>query len=243
MLNFATKLAPESDKLDQAQEAGFRCAEFWLCEDHLADVDPILEMAALRDMRFVPHFPNKGLLSQDQLANAVRLYRELGCRAMVIHKPMLRSYGNRLFELEPDLRVAVENGRQRGDDFAAWAGDHEGLTLDIEHVWKFTLRDCPLEELLLFVRDFFAQHGRKVRHIHLPGYVPGSEEHHPAYRSPDLVTAMWDFLASIRFDGLIVSELNCEFQTPEHLSRDWALFREWQESRREIDEPVASAIA
>src|SRR5205085_764095 len=100
----------------------------------------------------------------------VTLHRELGCRCMVIHQPMHDRYRDELLRLEPALRLAVENHRLTPDGLTAWAERSDGLTLDVEHVWKFSLRDAPLAELLGWLRAFLGRHAGKLRHVHLPGY-------------------------------------------------------------------------
>lgn len=45
MLNLATKFSPERTAFRTAAEAGFRCAEFWLDVDYLADWQAIAELA------------------------------------------------------------------------------------------------------------------------------------------------------------------------------------------------------
>ncbi len=227
MLHFATKLAPEPAPLDLARSAGFQCSEFWMNGDRLLDIRPILDAIRGRGMRHVIHFPNSGPLGEEQLSNAVRLYRAIGSDAMVIHTPMLRSYGPRLLELDPGVKLCVENGIEAGADFSDWAERNEWLTLDVEHVWKFALRDAPLDQLLDTVREILATHGSRIRHVHLPGYSPGAPEHRPAHYSPDLVLPVFDLLQDIGFGGLIVSELDHEFQTLDHLRKDVALFRAW----------------
>lgn len=234
MLKFATKLAPNRDKVERARNAGFRSAEIWLDSGWLDQSDRVLDATYWSDMEFVPHFPNEGNLTDDQLQNAVSLYQQLGCQTMVIHKPMLRSYGRRLLEMEPHLRLAVENGRQRKSDFWTWAESHEYLTLDVEHVWKFTLRDCSYGELLDTVDEFLDRFGHKVLHLHMPGYVPGQPEHRPAYRNANLCHAIWSRMEKRRFLGLVVSEADVEFQTDQHLRRDVILFDRWLSDPRKV---------
>ncbi len=232
MFDFATKLSPEVDRLARARDAGFAAAEFWLDATRLESVEEMVEMAATFPLRFVPHFPNRDNLDDTHLENFVRLYRELRCRAAVIHKPMLRSYGRKLQQIAGDgLVLAVENGRQRGAFFDNWARDHRDLTLDVEHLWKYTLGDCSLGEFARVLGGFLAEHGPRVRHVHMPGYVPGAPEHRPAYTNPEFAECVWEALESCGFDGFAVSELDVEFQSDTHLRRDRILFDRWKARR------------
>ena len=87
---------------------------------------------------------------------------------------MYDRYAEALLRLDPGVRLAVENHRLSPAGLIDWAEGNPGLALDIEHLWKFTLLDAPLGRLLDEVRAFLAHFGGKLRHVHLPGYWPGS---------------------------------------------------------------------
>jgi len=226
-MQFSTKLEPIASKLDLAQQVGFEFAEFWITEAMLEDVDAILQVAQGRKMGYVIHFPNSGLLDGRALANAARLYRELSCQAMVIHEPMMRSCGSRLLGIDPDLRLCVENSMHRGDRLLNWAEQHDWLTLDVEHFWKFHLQDAPFSELLDRLRDFLDRYVVKIGHVHLPGYAPGHPEHRPAHHHAALACAVFDLLSERGYQHFIVSELDLPYQTERELRADVALFRDW----------------
>lgn len=229
MLKVATKFAPRESAFETAFKAGFRFAEFWLDTELLARWQQICQMASDYPLQYVPHFPNRAKMAQRDLENSVSLYRTLDCRAMVIHSPMFEQFAEPLLSLDPELCLAVENHRLKPDRFRRWADQFEFLTLDVEHVWKFTLDDCPLPELLEFVQKFLDSHGSKLRHVHLPGYVPGRREHRPMNFARDLVHGMFDLLANIDYQGFIVSEVGPEFQTETELRLDILLFQSWRE--------------
>lgn len=239
MLKLATKFAPRQPAFEQAHRAGFRCAEFWLNGKLLGDCEQIIRVARHYPMEYVPHFPNRGDLTDESLMSAARLYSALGCRAMVIHRPMLERYGSDLLRIEPSLRLAVENHRLSKAEFAEWADTNEWLTLDVEHLWKFTLEDGTLEMLVDRLRRFLSQHAPKLRHVHLPGYVPGWGEHRPMYCSRDMVFAVFSLLAEFEYRGLIVSEIDGEYQTPNDMNMDVLLFDTW----RAVHDPLAHSDA
>ena len=237
MLKLATKFLPELSALEVAYQAGFRNAEFWLDADWLGRWQEIARLARHYPLRFVPHFPNEGNMEDATLADTAELYRALDCRAVVIHQPMFDKYQARLLQLEPTMRLAVENHRLTPARFEDWAEKNPGLTLDVEHLWKFTLEDAPLPELLARVREFLDRHHAKLRHVHLPGYVPGYEEHRPQYCSRDMVFGVLSLLAEYEFEGLVVSEVGPEFQNPIDLRMDSLLFDSW----RTQHDPLARA--
>eukprot|EP00913_Durusdinium_trenchii_P023335 g21913.t1 len=204
---------------------------------------PATEIAGDADefgMRHVIHFPNRKDLPPESLRNAAWLYDRLGCRAMVIHRPMFQRYSRELLELNGSLKLGVENHRLDPGEFLEWAGQNEWLTLDVEHLWKFTLNDAPLDELLAAVESFLARFADKLVHVHLPGYVPGFDEHRPMYCSREMVTAVFTLLDEAGFTGLVVSEVNAEFQNPCDLRMDVLLEMRWQQLRKAAENPAVS---
>ena len=178
--------------------------------------------------------PNRLEMSAETLRHLAELYRALGCRALVIHQPHFDRHGDALLRLEPTLRPAIENHRLSPDELDRWAERNPGLTLDVEHLWKFTLGDKPLPELLDAVRRFLTRFSGKLRHVHMPGYLPGQVEHRPMYCSRDMIFGVLALFAEFHFDGLIVSEVNQPFQNAEDLRMDVLLFQRW---RAMFDDP------
>ena len=105
---------------------------------------------------------------------------------------------------------------------------NDDLALDVEHVWKFTLGDAPLDALLAQVRVVLDRFRDKLRHVHLPGYWPGFREHRPMYCSRDMIFPVLSLLDDIRFEGLVVSEANPEYQNACELRMDVLLFDAWR---------------
>jgi len=227
MLKFATKFAPEPSMFQQAIISGFRNAEIWLSDELLDDPDGLIETANKFQMSYVTHFPNKGKITEQRLQNAVKIHHGLDCEAMVIHPPMLDLYGDRILEIDPDFVFAVENIRMSLDDFWKWAETSPGLNLDVEHLWLFCMPDASFDQWLDTLEQFMNRFHYKLRHVHMPGYQPGSPEHQPAYMHPRLACEVWHLLAQYQFHGLAVSELAPEWQEAKHLRQDIAMFEQW----------------
>jgi sugar phosphate isomerase/epimerase len=240
MLKVATKFTPEAQAFETATAAGCRYAEFWLDANWLNRWQAVVELAQQYPLGYALHFPNSGDLSDATLREAVHLYRQLNCSAMVIHAPMLRRYGSPLLELDSTLRLGVENHRLDETELERWATENTWLTLDVEHLWKFTLQDSPVDVLLAAVDNFLMRFGDKLVHVHLPGYAPGRAEHRPMYCSREMVLPVLSLLADYQFDGLIVSEVNAQFQNVHELRMDTLLFERWQTLRREVTSRKAS---
>jgi hypothetical protein len=99
----------------------------------------------------------------------------------------------------------------------------------VEHLWKFTLGDGPLRDLLAELRRFLGRFGGKLRHVHLPGYWPGFDTHRPMYCSREMVFPVLSLLAEAGFEGLVVSEASPEYQNGQELRMDVLLFDAWRQ--------------
>jgi sugar phosphate isomerase/epimerase len=229
MLQFATKFVPKAATLEAAYRAGFRYAELWLDDVLLADWQAVGRRARDYPFGYALHFPNRPDPTPQTLDHAVALYRHLGCRCLVIHQPLFDRCQAALLQREPGLGLAVENHKLSLPAFADWAEHNPGLALDVEHFWKYTLHDAALGDLLGQLRQFLARHGGKVRHVHLPGYWPGFAEHRPLYCAREMAFPVLSLLAEFHCEGLIVCEVNPEFQNAQELRMDVLLFDAWRE--------------
>jgi sugar phosphate isomerase/epimerase len=231
MLKLATKFRPHSTAFETARRAGFRCVEFWLDPHVLEQWPRVSALAQQYPFRYALHFPNRTDLSSASLRQTVQLYRELDCTALVIHQPMYEKYAEFLLRLEPALELAVENHRLDESSLLRWAQESPGLTLDVEHLWKFTLEDCSLDDLVDAVDRLLVRHVEKLQHVHLPGYWAGSDEHRPMHHAQPMVVPVLSLLADYGFSKLIVSEANEAYQNLDDLSRDVQLYESWLSQR------------
>ena len=203
--------------------------EFWLGTDVLADWRNVLATARSFPLYYALHFPSEATLEPLALQQITRLYQELDCTVLVIHQPDFNFYSSALQSACPDMHVAVENHALDLPGFKSWEQDSPALTLDMEHLWKYTLSDSSLEVLLSFLRRFLQESGHKLHHVHLPGYHPGHAEHHPLHHSAAMVAEVFTVLTDYGFAGLIVSEADPPFQNAADLSRDVAVYRQWRD--------------
>lgn len=227
MLRIATKFLPEKAAFEQAFRAGFRHAEFFLNAEVLERVDEVIETAQQFDMRYALHFPNKAGLANSHLEACAKMFTQLHASAIVMHPPMLRKYEEPLRAINRDLVLAIETMRVPKEELLQWVAKHKAVTLDMEHIWMFTLPGAPIDEFLALVRSIFQQHGDCVKHVHMPGHLPGQGEHRPMYTSREFCLGVFDILAEFQYDGLVVSEVNMPFQNPFDLRMDVLLYEGW----------------
>jgi sugar phosphate isomerase/epimerase len=241
MFKLATKIRPSRESLEIAAEAGFSSIEFWTNRAVLADSETLAEWTREFAFDFALHFPNRGDLDPQLLENVSQLYSQLGCEAMVIHQPMFKRYADQLLKCNPNLRLGVENHVLSPKQFTDWARKHDWLTLDVEHLWKYTIGDKPLAALIDQLGEFLQRFGSKLVHVHLPGYLPQQEEHRPMYCSREMVMSVWSLLAELDYSGFVVSEVNREYQNVCDLSMDRLLFQRWEQIREEADIQLSSS--
>ena len=237
MIGVATKFKPTAAKYETAWNAGFRRVELWTDAAVLAAWAELAPLGRSFAVDHALHFPNQLDQTPETLACAVRLYRALDCKAMVIHQPHFDRHAPALRQIGPEVRLAVENHKLTPAGFRDWAEHNPGLTLDVEHLWKYTLDNAPLDVLLEKMRDFLAEFAGKLYHVHLPGYLPGQPEHRPMYCSRNMVLGVLSLLEEVRFEGLIVSEVDRDFQNIYDLQMDVLLFQRWQACGKRSDAP------
>ena len=242
MLTLATKFRPdELQAFDTAYQAGVHGAEFWLDDDLLFNWRTIVLMARRYPFRYALHFPNEGVLQADALKYAICLHNELECRTMVIHQSMYDQYADGLLTMEPSLHLAVENHGVDAVGFNRWAEQSRWLTLDVEHLWMSTLKDAPLENLLACLGQFLSRHGKKLRHVHLPGYQVGGDEHCPMHYGADMASSVLGLLADYGFSELVVSEADKQYQNFDELRQDVVMFENWRMQYSSQVRPVSSS--
>ncbi|MEM8952645.1 MAG: hypothetical protein AAGD22_00695 [Verrucomicrobiota bacterium] len=231
MLTFATKLHPTVANMETAWDAGYRAAEVSLNAAALRDWNASVDAVKRFPMRYTLHFPNKGPIATRKIKKIIKLYRSLQCSVMIIHPGMLQKYHAELDKKKKPLCLAVENGKVRYEAFYRWAETHNHLTLDVEHLWKYSLEDCPFPELRHEMKVFLWKYGSKVRHVHLPGYIPGQEEHQLTNKNPKLARMVLNLLELDGIPRTIVSEARTSLRTPENLAADSRFFENWSRFR------------
>src|SRR5688572_26071711 len=109
MIGIATKFAPTPSAFEVAQQAGFRRAEIWTDANVLLRHEEVAALARSYPFDYAIHFPNRTDQPDEVVEAAAALYRDLDARALILHQPHQDRYGERLAELHPGIRLAVEN--------------------------------------------------------------------------------------------------------------------------------------
>jgi sugar phosphate isomerase/epimerase len=231
MLKHAARTSASSEEFAAANEAEISNLELQVSSDDLLNWEETARAAKEAGFRYAVKFPTSLEVPEQAVENCVKLCAVLNCDTLVIHEPMFRKFGSRIAELAPGLNLAVENNRFNKVRFDEWAGSNDKLTLDVEHFWKFTLNDAPLEVLLEELGLFLQKYGEKLQQVHLSGYQPGQPVHRPMYCNRDMVFSVLSLLAETGFDGFIVSEVSEEYLNRRDLVMDTLLIGSWQDQK------------
>lgn len=227
MFSLSTKFSPEATNFEKAVFAGYSSAELYTTPTRLMSWRSLSKIARSFELNYALHFPTVGKILHQTAEDMACLARDLNCNIVVVHKEHL-DVAREIKFMAPEIQLAVENHFIHFNDLGNWLRTCSAATLDIEHLWKFTLHDCELSALLPVVKQLLHEHGDKIKHIHLPGYLPGQAEHKPMYCSRDMVLGVFDILYAEDYEGMVVSELNVPFQNEFELKMDRLLFESWQ---------------
>ncbi len=228
MFKHATRTKANQESFAKADEAEITNIELQLTADDLLNWEATAKIAEKGNFNFIAKFPTTLELTDEQIANCVKLCATLNSSVLVIHEPMFRKYSSQLKGLNPNLKLAVENNRHVSTRFTEWTS-YENLTLDVEHFWKFTLQDAEDAVFLTELATFLREHGKKVRQVHITGYQPGQPVHRPMYCNREVVNTVLSLLAEANYEGFIVSELAPEYFNRRDMVMDAELIDAWQQ--------------
>lgn len=229
MFKHATRTQASQSAFAPADEAEITNIELQLSEDDLLAWEETAKIAEKGNFNYIVKFPTTLDLSDEALQNCVKLCAVLNTDVLVIHEPMSKKFGQRLVELAPTLKLAVENNRFTAKRLTEWAETNDALALDVEHFWKFTLEDGDQTKTIELLTQFIRTYAAKIAVVHASGYQPGQQVHRPMYCNRDLTFAALSALADKNFAGFVVSEVADEYMNRRDLVMDRELVASWLE--------------
>lgn len=230
MYLFATKFSPEAANFEKAVFAGYQNAELYLTPTRLMSWRSLSKIARCYELNYVLHFPTIGKSSLQTCEDIVSLAHDINCKTITVHEDSLK-VAEYVQALDPQIQLAVENHSVTYEQLDAWIQSNDCITLNVDCLWKNTLQNCELSELRSVVRRLFHNYRDRFKNVHLSGNVPGSLSKPPLQFSQEMVFSILDILRAERYEGMVVSEIDVEFQTGENLERDLNVFRQWQSTR------------
>lgn len=217
-MTIAAKCAPDDVILLNIEKAGFTAVELYTNHIRLQNIDKIKQACKKFSFRYAVHAPTDGY-EPDKLAELVEA---INAEVVVFHDIYWFDewkYIVKVFE-NINTKLCIENV------FAA----HEPLKL----MRRFGFKRClDMEHLQMqcagFYEDEFLPIMRQASHIHLTGYIYGSDLWHThIHHSPEHSFHILGLLKNAGYSGIVVSEARTSLQTLSEFENLKKFYQKWQ---------------
>lgn len=221
----AAKCAPREDVLSDIKGAGLKAVELYLSKEILNDIDKIISVCRCFPFTYSVHAPNDGY-EPDRL---IRLAKALNAGLVVFHDIYWEDEWGEIIKSFKDtgIVVCIENTHSVHEPLRFMRRYGLGRCLDIEHL----IMQCAgiyEEEFITAVRQ--------ASHIHLTGYVYGSQLWHThIHHSPEHTLYLLDLLKKAGYSGFVVSEAKASLQTYEEFKRLNGFFKTWNATAGQLE--------
>ena len=202
-ITLAAKCAPREHILADVACAEIEAVELYTDPQWLERLDEVKRVCEPFDFRWAIHAPNKGF----QPERLAELARAIGAKVMVFHCIYWEDEWVRLVEAFDGVETTLcaENITTALESLPLMRRYGFGRCLDLEHV--------QLECAGLNEEDFLPLIAEST-HIHLTGYVHGSESWHThVHHSPEHGERLLRLVKNSGFSGMIVSEARARHQS------------------------------
>lgn len=214
----AAKCAPEEILLQNIKKAGLAGVELYFSEKILNDLDNAIQLCKKFPFRYAVHAPNDSF-SPVKLA---KLVAAISAEVVIFHnifwedewEDIINAFNN------TDARLCVENTSTVHEPLKFIRRYGLGRCLDLEHL--------QLESAGVYEEEFIHAIGQAA-HIHLTGYVYGSQLWHThIYRSPKHSLYLLDLIKETGYSGMVVSEAKESLQTYEEFKKLNRFYQKWK---------------
>jgi len=214
----ATKCAPEERLLSCAEEAALLAVELYTDINRLKNIDEIIKVCSRFSLRYTLHAPNDGYNPKvlAELAEAIN------AEAVVFHNIYWEKEWEEIINIfeQKYINICIENIQTVLEPLKFIRRYGVKRCLDLEH---FQLECGGVYEKIL--TDLI----RQSSHIHLTGYIFGSDLWHtPIHSSPKHNIYLLDLIKRVGYSGFIVSEASTEFQNLKEFKELNEFFKKWK---------------
>ncbi|HOT74250.1 MAG TPA: hypothetical protein PK467_00575 [Candidatus Wallbacteria bacterium] len=213
----AAKCAPDAGILSNIQKAGIKAVEIFLSKQLLTKRSVLIDVCKDYDFRYAVHAPNDDF-SPDALAEFVY---GTNAEAVTFHDIFWEDEWLMIIERLKNLQVklCVENLGSVHDSAKFMRRFGFGRCLDVEHL---QIEVAGVNEAE------FVNAMREATHIHLTGYSFGTRNWHThIYQNYEHGIYMLDLIKKSGYNGLVVSEAGCSFQTFADFQKLSRFYEEW----------------
>lgn len=215
---FAAKCAPNEKAFFDIKKAGLDAVELYIDSPMLEKVNQTAAICAKVPLRYAIHAPVFGYHPKAlrDLAEAIK------AEIIVCHNIYWEDEWQEIVEIfnGSNVKLCIENTFSAHEPIKFMRRYHMGMCLDIEHIQM---------ECAGVYEDPFVKIMGQASHIHMTGYVYGSQLWHtPIHYSPEHNRMLLGLLVRSGYSGLVVSEADQRFQTLEEFRRLSDFYKGWQ---------------
>lgn len=214
----AVKSAPEKHIFKDIRRAGIKAVELYLSRAILKNPREIVSLCKDFPFRYALHAPNDAHMPKE----AASLADSLGVNAVVFHD---------IFWEDEWREVAAVFGKNTAKICIENTGNiHEPL----KFIRRYGMKRClDLEHLQMQCNGMFADEFlaiiRQTAHVHLTGYVAGSNLWHThIHYSPGHNRVLLGLLRQGSYNGMVVSEASIPLQTYDEFCKLKDFFNDWE---------------
>jgi sugar phosphate isomerase/epimerase len=214
----AAKCAPNEKILSDIKKSGIEAVELYLQNEKLNNIDEIIKICKSFSFKYFVHSPNDGYNPQ-KLAEFVK---KINAKIVVFHNIYWEDEWENIVKTFKDVKtkLCVENISTVHEPLKLMRRYGFGRCLDLEHLQM----ECAgvFEEMFIpIIKD--------SSHIHLTGYVFGSDLWHThIHYSPEHNKYMLDLIKKSGFSGFVVSEAKNSLQTYEEFKKLYEFYNMWK---------------
>lgn len=217
-ITLAAKCAVDEKILADIAEAGINAVELYTNPGSLSNLKEAKQICKKFPFRYAVHAPNDGF----EIKLLAELVDAIKAEIIVFHNIYWRDEWEEIIEIFKGIktRVCVENTYGALEPLKVMRRYGLGLCLDLEHLQM---------ECSGIFEEAFIPFIKKASHIHLTGYIYGSQLWHThIHQSPQQGIYWLDLLKNVGYFGLIVSEAKPSLQTLLEFKKFNAFEQKWQ---------------
>lgn len=214
----AAKCAPSKKILSDIEKAGIEAVELFLSDQMLDNLNKIVKLCKQFPFRYALHAPRYGY-RPDKL---VDLAEGLNAEVFVFHNLYWEDEWKNIVEIFKDtkIKLCVENIDSCQALSKIMRRYGLGMCLDLEHL--------QIEGAGFFEEEFVPLI-KRASHIHLTGYIYGSELWHThIHRSPKHSIYLLNLLKDSGYSGFIVSEAGLSQQNYKEFKQLNDFYKMWK---------------
>lgn len=219
-MQIAAKCAPKEQLFNSIKNSGLSAVELYLSSAIMSDLDGVIRLCKNFSFRYALHAPKDGYAP----LKLARLAKAINATTIVFHDIYWEDEWSQLVRAFKNTKVklCVENTSGVDDPLKFMRRYGLGRCLDLEHL-QMQCRGVYEEEFMTVIRE--------AAHIHLTGYIYGSELWHThLHYNPRHARYLLGLVERSGYRGMVVSEARVSLQTTEEFMKLNRFYQKWNNS-------------